>query len=176
MKIYIVGSVGSGKTTLARKLSMQFGIPHYETDNFVWYRRPEGDLRNTEEDRNRMFLQAVHSPHWIIEGVHIDWNEEGFEQADAIIFLDLPPAIRKRQFIARYFRQITGREKANYRPSFSMLRKMFVWNRYFEKQMKPRLLEMLKPYDGKVTMIRNKPDLHSYEERTIRSMEKDVEV
>jgi len=162
MKIYIVGSVGSGKTTLARKLSKEFAIPHYETDNFVWARYPEGDIRNEPIVRDELFLKAVHSSSWIIEGVHIDWNEEGFEHADTIIFLDLPPSIRRRQFILRYIRQITGREQANYRPSFAMLRKMFVWNRYFEDVMKPRLLEMLSPYEGKVRIIRNKNDLHSY--------------
>lgn len=163
MKMYIVGSVGSGKTTLARKLSAQFGVPHYETDNFVWSRHPDGDLRNSIEVRDGLFLQAVRSSSWVIEGVHIDWNEEGFKQADSIVFLDLPLHIRRKQFILRYFRQITGREKSNYRPSIAMLRKMFVWNRYFEETMKPNLLEMLEPYKEKVIRIRIKSDLHSYE-------------
>lgn len=43
MKIYIVGSVGSGKTTLARKVAAQLQIPHFETDNFVWNHQPTGD-------------------------------------------------------------------------------------------------------------------------------------
>lgn len=86
MKMYIVGSVGSGKTTLARKLSAHFGVPHYETDNFVWSRHPDGDLRNSIEVRDGLFLQAVRSSSWVIEGVHIDWNEEGFKQADSIVF------------------------------------------------------------------------------------------
>jgi adenylate kinase family enzyme len=162
VKIYIVGSVGSGKTTLARKLSDALRVTHYETDNFVWSRHPDGDMRNSIEVRDHLFVQAVQSSSWIIEGVHIDWNEEGFKQADAIVFLDLPLHIRRRQFILRYFRQITGREKANYRPSFAMLRKMFVWNRYFEDKMKPDLLEMLKPLEKKVIRIRNKSDLQSY--------------
>jgi len=165
MRIYIVGSVGSGKTTLARKLSVMLGIPHYETDNFVWSRHPDGDIRNSIEVRDQLFLSAVHSSNWIIEGVHIDWNEEGFKNADTIVFLDLPPYIRQRQFILRYFRQITGREQANYQPSWAMLRKMFVWNRYFEETMKRQLLEMLKPYENKLFRIRNKSDLYSYVKR-----------
>jgi len=35
-KIYIVGIVASGKTTLARKLSLQLTIPHYELDRIVY--------------------------------------------------------------------------------------------------------------------------------------------
>lgn len=165
MRVYIVGSVGSGKTTLAWKLSTMLGIPHYETDNFVWSRHPDGDIRNSIEVRNQLFLNAVHSPHWIIEGVHIDWNEEGFMNSDTIVFLDLPPRIRQRQFIIRYFRQITGREQANYQPSWAVFRKMFVWNRYFEETMKGQLLEMVKPYEKKLIRIRNKSALHSYIKR-----------
>ncbi len=35
MKIRIIGSVGSGKTTLAKKLSEMEGIPYFETDRIV---------------------------------------------------------------------------------------------------------------------------------------------
>lgn len=47
-KIHIIGSVGSGKTTLARKLSNQLGIPHYELDNVVWKRHKPRDIRRTD--------------------------------------------------------------------------------------------------------------------------------
>jgi adenylate kinase family enzyme len=34
-RIHIIGSVGSGKTTLARTLSSRLNIPFYELDNVV---------------------------------------------------------------------------------------------------------------------------------------------
>ena len=36
MKIDIIGSVASGKTTLAKRISKQYNIPYYEKDNIVW--------------------------------------------------------------------------------------------------------------------------------------------
>lgn len=72
MKIYIVGSVGSGKTTLARKVAAQLQIPHFETDNFVWNHQPTGDIRNEIDVRNKLFLNAVKQEKWVIEGVHIE--------------------------------------------------------------------------------------------------------
>lgn len=47
LKIDIVGSVASGKTTLSRKISKEFNIPHYEKDNVVWKRTPSGDVKRT---------------------------------------------------------------------------------------------------------------------------------
>ena len=35
MKIDIIGSVASGKTTLAGKISQKYNVPHYEKDNIV---------------------------------------------------------------------------------------------------------------------------------------------
>lgn len=34
-KIYILRSVASGKTTLAKKLSKKLGIPYYELDSII---------------------------------------------------------------------------------------------------------------------------------------------
>lgn len=38
MKIDIIGSVASGKTTLAGKISQKYNVPYYEKDNIVWDR------------------------------------------------------------------------------------------------------------------------------------------
>ncbi|WP_051530021.1 shikimate kinase [Anoxybacteroides tepidamans] len=47
-KIHIIGSVGSGKTTLARTLSARLHIPFYELDTIVWKRSNSGDIRKSE--------------------------------------------------------------------------------------------------------------------------------
>lgn len=45
MRMYIIGSVGSGKTTLAKKTASAYSIPRFETDNFVWERKPGAEQR-----------------------------------------------------------------------------------------------------------------------------------
>lgn len=45
MKIDIIGSVGSGKTTLAKNLSRIYRIPYYEKDEIVWIRQKTGDYK-----------------------------------------------------------------------------------------------------------------------------------
>ena len=153
MKIYIVGSVGSGKTTLARQLANHYNIPHFETDNFVWTRRPEGDIRNSVEKRDDLLKSAIQLEQWVIEGVHIQWTDSALEAADHILFLDVPVAIRHWRIIKRFTRQALGLEKANYQPTFSIFLKMFQWTRYFEKQMKPEFLKKFNTYDKKVALL-----------------------
>ncbi len=152
-KIHIIGSVGSGKTTLARKLSAQVGIPYYELDNVVWERGPQGDRRRTEKERDALLQEIIASDNWIIEGVHHTWIMESLRQADQIILLDPPYSQRTYRIIKRFIKQKLHMEKANYKPTFKMFRKMFRWNRYFETISKPEIVELLKPYEEKLYVL-----------------------
>ncbi len=48
-KIYIVGTMGSGKTYLAKKLSKELNIPHYDLDDLYWKRKYTS--KNSEENK-----------------------------------------------------------------------------------------------------------------------------
>ena len=159
LRIYIIGSVGSGKTTLSRKLAHSLQISHYETDNFVWQRMPLNDIRRTDSERNNHFLQALETQDWIIEGVHIGWTDKGLEKADLILLLDRPYHLRTMRFVLRYFRQKFGVEQANYKPSLKMLRKMFGWNRYFEETLKPEFLVKLEGFPEKTVILRKQAEI-----------------
>ncbi|SDH83378.1 hypothetical protein SAMN04487975_108126 [Planococcus glaciei] len=161
MRMYIIGSVGSGKTTLAKKTASAYRIPRFETDNFVWERKPGGDARNSEEKRNKLFQEAVKLEQWVIEGVHIGWTDEGLEKADRIVFLDFPPRTRTWRIIKRYIKQTLMLEKANYRQTLRIFCKMFGWNRYFEETMKPEFLEKLQPYQAKTTIVKTQANLQA---------------
>lgn len=138
-RIHIIGSVGSGKTTLAKTLSNKYNIQYYELDNVVWERQPSGDIRRTDEDRDARLDQIVSTKKWIIEGAHSQpWVSKSIQNADLIIFLDTPYFVRIRRIIKRFVRQIIGVELANYKPSFNILKAMFRWNRKFERKINQR--------------------------------------
>ncbi|MEW4305978.1 DNA topology modulation protein FlaR [Rossellomorea marisflavi] len=144
-RIHIIGSVGSGKTTLARTLSTATSIPYHELDNVVWERRMGGDRRRTDEERNAVLADLVKAESWIIEGAHSTaWVEESFRNADVILFLDTPYYKRMKQITFRFLRQKTGRESAHYTPDFTIFKNMFKWNAVFEKETKPYILKLFK--------------------------------
>ncbi len=51
MKVRIIGSTGSGKTTLAKLLSNEFNINIIELDDIHWIRNPNGDVRRSLEKK-----------------------------------------------------------------------------------------------------------------------------
>ncbi|MEC0227741.1 AAA family ATPase [Paenibacillus alba] len=155
-KIHIIGSVGSGKTTLARNLSHKTNVPYYELDNVVWKRHKSEDIRRSDEERDECLDRIIRSDRWIIEGAHThDWVFKSFQNADLIIFLDTPYAIRIIRIIRRFILQKLGIEKANYTPTLNIFMKMFKWNAGFEKQSKPMILNMLRQDNIKSLILKD---------------------
>lgn len=161
-KIHITGSIGSGKTTLTKKLSAQLQIPYYELDNVVRERFKTGDIIRSEEKRNAYLNEIIHRDSWIIEGVHHTWVSPSFENADVIVFLDTKMSTRRRRIISRYFMQKAGLEKANYKPTLKLLKDLYSYNTVFENESKPKILEMLRPYESKLIVLRSNAEINNY--------------
>lgn len=162
-KIHIIGSVGSGKTTLAKEMSLKLEIPFFELDNVVWERQKSGDIRRTEQERDEYLRQILQSESWIIEGVHNeDWVSDSFHHADLIIFLDTQYSIRTWRIIKRFIKQKLNLEKANYKPTFRIFIKMFKWNRYFEEVGKINFFNKYEMHKEKTAVIKNKKDFKEW--------------
>lgn len=156
-RIHIIGSVGSGKTTLAKELSLLLNVPFYELDNVVWIRGKSGDVRRTDKEREDYLNTIINSKSWIIEGVHNeDWVANCFQYADLIIFLDTKYAIRTYRIIKRFVLQKLRLEDSNYRPTFKIFFKMFKWNRFFEEVGKPNFFNKFRIYNDKFLVITDK--------------------
>ena len=85
-RILVTGNIGSGKTTLCKKLSSMLGIPAYHFDQVAWqasWKRP------TPEERETKTRQLLEKTEWVIDGV----SKELMECADTIVFLDFPRVV-----------------------------------------------------------------------------------
>ncbi|MDC7224673.1 MAG: hypothetical protein PQJ60_13090 [Spirochaetales bacterium] len=65
-KILITGSVGSGKSTFARRLAEETGLVHYELDRVA---HPNGVPHRRTPEEQRMILEEIDAGgEWILEG------------------------------------------------------------------------------------------------------------
>ena len=147
MKILIVGTVGTGKTTLAKKLSKDYNIKYYEIDSIVHDDRQNG--RKREEEQNVIIKNINKNENWIIEGVLRKNLQYLLELADKIIYLDVPKYKRNIRILKRYIKQKLKLEKSNYKPDIKMLKMMFKWSNDFEKNKK-ELENLLLKYKNKL--------------------------
>lgn len=148
-KIWIIGAVASGKSTLARVFSEYMKINHYELDNLVHIRKPTGDIRRSDFERDEIFNKIINNDSWIIEGVYRECFYNGLEHSDGILIMDTPSKIRKRRIIFRWLKQLFKLEYSNYRPTIKMLRNMYRWSDGYDKSYND-FLSILKPYKEKV--------------------------
>lgn len=99
-RISVVGSTGSGKTHLARRLSRRLGIPLVELDKLSQVVVP------VHENQNQAFvkavLAAVQEDCWIIDGHYRHIRHQVWDRADLVILLDYPLLVIIGQLLRRY--------------------------------------------------------------------------
>lgn len=151
MKIYIVGPVGSGKTTFAKKLSNALDIPYYELDNICW--KPNGDGKRNEKEVNKLFSKILSCRNWIIENVGSDF-EKGFEQADIIIYLNISRLIVHKRIIIRGIKRFFGIEKSPFKNNIRTLINELKWA---DKELNSKnKLNKVKSYGKKLVILDEK--------------------
>lgn len=135
MKIYIVGAVSSGKTTLARKLSEKLNIRYQSLDEVVHIpdkANPWGNRKREVEERDNIFNSIIQQSMWIIEDIGRPCFAEGLKVADIIVLLEVPKRLRNYRIIKRWVKQRLGFEKCLYNPNINMLKCMFHWSKDYE--------------------------------------------
>lgn len=81
----VIGSSGSGKSILARKVYNKCSIPYYDTDALYW----GGDWK-LRSDEQVIESLPWDSKSWIIDGNFVDYREQAWSKADEIIWLNMP--------------------------------------------------------------------------------------
>ncbi len=84
-RISIVGTTGSGKTTLAKAVAQQLQIPHIELDGLYW--EPNWTAAAPQVFRNRV-SETLSSDCWVVDGNYSAVRDIVWSRADIVVFLD----------------------------------------------------------------------------------------
>ena len=151
MKIAVVGTSGSGKTTVARHLAEHHEVPHVELDALHW--GPEWTPCPADEFRARV-QEALSGGGWVVDGsYHGKLGDSVLEQADLVVWLDLPFRTVARRTWSRTLRRIRSREelwsgnRETWRDAFFSRDSLFVWIVTTHRSRRRRYLERLGKYE-----------------------------
>src|SRR3989304_8800051 len=140
-KIAIIGCGGSGKTTLANKLGLLFNLPVHHLDQYYW--KPgwvESDLEAFKKEHEKLCAREA----WIIDGNQMSTIADRINNADMIIFLDMPTRLCLWRIVTRWLR--FRKKHRNDIPEGCRDRLTWGFFTYvvnFNKRFRPRILAML---------------------------------
>ena len=160
-KILIVGIVASGKTTLAKKLSLRLDIPWFELDSIVHKRVEKQRIKQSPEEQMKEIDSINACGYWIFEGVYRASYHRLLDMADTIVFLDTPLWIRKYRIFVRFIKQKLNVESCEYKPDLHMLKMMYKWTNDFERN-RADFATLLNEYRHKLIVISKPSQLNKF--------------
>ena len=84
-RIAVVGTSGSGKTTVAGQIGQRLGIPHVELDAFYW--NPNWTPARLDVFRERT-AQALSGDEWVVDGNYSEVRDIVWRRTDTVVWLD----------------------------------------------------------------------------------------
>lgn len=100
-KIMIIGSPGTGKSTLGRQLEDKLSIKLYHLDKLFW--KPHWEM-STNHEQLSILSDIVEKESWIIDGNYSGTLDIRMKQADTIIYLKRSRLICLYQVLKRVIR------------------------------------------------------------------------
>lgn len=104
----VVGTSGSGKTTVASHIAQRLGIPHVELDALHW--EPGWAEAPLAVFRERV-AQALAGDAWAVDGNYSKVRDIIWSRADTVVWLDYALRVIMWQLVQRTFRRIVTREE-----------------------------------------------------------------
>lgn len=107
-RISVIGSSGSGKTTVARDLAIRLGIPHLELDAI--HHLPGWTPLETNEFRGQV-TDFTNGNAWVVDGNYSNVRDVVWQRADTVVWLDYPRWLVMRRLVPRTLRRLITRQE-----------------------------------------------------------------
>jgi adenylate kinase family enzyme len=129
-RIVVVGTTGSGKTTLAGNLAQRLGYPHIEMDALHW----EPNWTEAPLDRFRTRVsEALAGEVWITDGNYSKVRDIVWGRAEMLVWLDYPLRVNMWRLFRRAIRRSVTQEelwsgnRETFRKQFLSRDSLFIW-------------------------------------------------
>lgn len=162
-KILIVGGIGSGKTTLASKLSKILNIKHHELDDIAYIRRDIHEKRKPRV-RDKKVKSLLKRKRWIIEGFYSQyWTYPIYRKADIVLILNIKTSTSKNRLIRRFLkRKLSFKKQRDVNQKFKRMISLIKYIDEYPKKYFQMEKETAKEFNKNVLILKNKKEIKEF--------------
>jgi adenylate kinase family enzyme len=143
-RVLVIGSGGSGKSTVAAQLGELTGLEVNHLDKFYW---SPGWVKPAPDEWIKTVTELVARDSWIIDGNYSGTLELRMRQCDAIVFLDLPRVLCLWRIVKRFFLYRDGNRPdmaEGCRETLDLKFVSWVWN--YHRRSRPKVIRLVQEY------------------------------
>lgn len=97
-RVLVYGVTGSGKTTLAERISKVTSLPWYSVDDLTW---EPGWVEVPEEEQRRRIADICAREEWILDTAYTRWLDIPLARVQLIVALDYPRLVSLQRLVRR---------------------------------------------------------------------------
>ena len=97
-RVLVYGVTGSGKTTLAERISRLTSLPWYSVDELTW---EPGWVEVPPDEQRRRISAICEQPEWILDTAYGLWRDIPLSRAELIVALDYPRWVSLQRLVRR---------------------------------------------------------------------------
>ncbi len=161
-KIAVIGSPGSGKSVLSRKLGESLGLPVVHLDHHYWQ---SGWTPTAAGEWDEFLRQTVSGKAWIVDGNYTRTLDIRLEAADTVVFLDMPRLLCMYRILKRRM-MYQGKSRPDLNEGCEeKLDAAFVkWVWDYRKKVRPRVLEAIKRHgaDKRIVILTSRKEVRDF--------------
>lgn len=108
MRVNVVGTAGSGKSTLSKRIAQELNAPYIQLDELHW--KPNWEQSSDEEFFSKL-EEALTPASWVLDGNYTKSIPIKWQRVQLVVYLDLPFHVVLYRIVVRSLLRVFNREE-----------------------------------------------------------------